>query len=89
MDEHRANEGVGMTARNPDDIDALRAASDLLGIDALLSDEERGRRTAHPLITQVSVPQLPPAEVLGGRFDLDDLDVSVPRRRDAPGKRIR
>ena len=33
-----------MAARNPDDIDALRAASDVLGIDALLSDEERAVR---------------------------------------------
>ncbi|SDG51343.1 acyl-CoA dehydrogenase family protein [Microbacterium pygmaeum] len=31
--------------RDPDDIDALRAASDVLGIDELLSDEERATRT--------------------------------------------
>jgi len=30
--------------RNPDDLDALRAASDVLGIDALLTDEERATR---------------------------------------------
>ncbi|MFW5469839.1 polysaccharide biosynthesis protein [Knoellia sp. CPCC 206435] len=57
--------------------------------EVLLSDEERGRHTAHPLITQVSVPQLPPADVLAGRFDIDDLDVSLLGRGDAPGKRIR
>ena len=33
-----------MSARDPEDIDALRAASDVLGIDALLSDEERAVR---------------------------------------------
>ena len=45
-----------MEPRNPDDLDALRAASDVLGIDALLSDDERAvrdrvralRRRAHP-----------------------------------------
>ena len=30
--------------RNPDDLDALRAASDILGIDALLTGDERGVR---------------------------------------------
>jgi glutaryl-CoA dehydrogenase len=33
-----------MEPRNPDDVDALRAASDVLGIDALLSDDERAVR---------------------------------------------
>jgi glutaryl-CoA dehydrogenase len=33
-----------MTARNPDDIEALRAAADILGIDALLTAEERRMR---------------------------------------------
>jgi glutaryl-CoA dehydrogenase len=33
-----------MEPRNPDDLDALRAASDVLGIDALLSDDERAVR---------------------------------------------
>ena len=33
-----------MSARDPEDIEALRAASDVLGIDALLSDEERAVR---------------------------------------------
>lgn len=33
-----------MTARNPDDIDALRAAADILGLDALLTAEERRTR---------------------------------------------
>ena len=30
--------------RDPDDLDALREASDILGIDALLSAEERSAR---------------------------------------------
>ena len=33
-----------MEPRNPDDLDALRAASDVLAIDALLSDAERAVR---------------------------------------------
>ncbi|MHC2999855.1 acyl-CoA dehydrogenase family protein [Microbacterium sp. HJ5] len=33
-----------MEPRNPDDLDALRAASDVLGLDALLSDAERATR---------------------------------------------
>ncbi|KRB36980.1 acyl-CoA dehydrogenase family protein [Microbacterium sp. Root180] len=33
-----------MEPRNPDDLEALRAASDVLGIDALLSPEERATR---------------------------------------------
>ena len=33
-----------MTARDPEDLDALRAASDVLSIDALLSEEERAGR---------------------------------------------
>lgn len=33
-----------MEPRNPDDLDALRAASDVLGIDSLLSDDERAVR---------------------------------------------
>ncbi|GAA1955588.1 acyl-CoA dehydrogenase family protein [Microbacterium deminutum] len=33
-----------MQPRNPDDLEALRAASDILGIDALLSDDERAVR---------------------------------------------
>ena len=33
-----------MPARDPEDIGALRAASDVLGIDALLSDDERTAR---------------------------------------------
>ena len=33
-----------MDQRDPDDLDALRAASDVLGIDALLSDDERAVR---------------------------------------------
>src|SRR5690349_6564592 len=33
-----------MSARDPHDIEALRAASDVLGIDALLSDDERAVR---------------------------------------------
>ncbi len=33
-----------MEPRNPDDLDALRAASDVLGIDALLTDDERAVR---------------------------------------------
>ncbi|WP_457099757.1 acyl-CoA dehydrogenase family protein [Microbacterium sp. P5_E9] len=33
-----------MEPRNPDDLEALRAASDVLGIDALLSDDERAVR---------------------------------------------
>ncbi|NYE18520.1 alkylation response protein AidB-like acyl-CoA dehydrogenase [Microbacterium immunditiarum] len=32
------------SARDPDDLDALRAASDILGIDALLTAEERAVR---------------------------------------------
>src|SRR5215207_25597 len=33
-----------MAARDPDDIEGLRAASDVLGIDALLSEDERAVR---------------------------------------------
>ncbi len=33
-----------MEPRNPDDLEALRAASDILGIDALLSEDERAVR---------------------------------------------
>lgn len=33
-----------MTARDPEDLESLRAASDVLGIDALLTDEERAVR---------------------------------------------
>src|SRR4051794_39896859 len=41
---HPLDEEAHMEPRNPDDLDALRAASDVLGIDGQLSDAERGVR---------------------------------------------
>ena len=57
--------------------------------EVLLSAEERGRHTAHPLITQVSVPRLDPADVLANRLDLDHFEVPLPLQGDAAGKRTR
>ena len=57
--------------------------------EVLLSAEERARHTAHPLITQVSVPHLSPADVLANRLDLDDLEVPMSHQGDSSRKRIR
>ncbi|KGN41407.1 dTDP-glucose 4,6-dehydratase [Knoellia aerolata DSM 18566] len=57
--------------------------------EVLLSAEERSRHTAHPLITQVSVPHLSPADVLANRLDLDDLEVPMSHQGDSSRKRIR
>lgn len=46
----------------------------------LLSESERGRDTAHPLITQVSVPQVEPRDVLADDVDLEALRGDIPIR---------
>jgi dTDP-glucose 4,6-dehydratase len=46
--------------------------------EVLLSAEERGQDTAHPLITQVSVPRLEPRDLRADHVDLEQLDASLP-----------
>lgn len=46
----------------------------------LLSESERGRDTAHPLITQVSVPQVEPRDVLADDVDLEAMRGDIPIR---------
>ena len=45
--------------------------------EVLLSAEERGRETAHPLITQVFVPHVDPSDILDGDLDPEDFGVDV------------
>ncbi len=58
-------------------------------IPEMLSTEERGRRTAHAHVTQVSAPQLAPAVVVANRLDLDAIDAHLSLPGDAAGERIR
>ncbi|WP_353953323.1 nucleoside-diphosphate sugar epimerase/dehydratase [Knoellia sp. S7-12] len=60
--------------------------------EVLLSAAESGSLTAHPLITQVSVPHVQPSDVLAGHLDrLDNVDferlgASAPNRRTTTGR---
>ncbi|KGN34717.1 dTDP-glucose 4,6-dehydratase [Knoellia sinensis KCTC 19936] len=54
--------------------------------EVLLSESERGRETGHELITQVSVPQLEPADLRAGErveLDLASFGIEAPARADA------
>lgn len=63
--------------------------------EVLLSAAEEGSPTAHPLITQVSVPHVQPSDVLAGNIDSFDnvafagLDAAAPAHHDASGRRSR
>jgi len=54
--------------------------------EVLLSAEERGRDTAHDLITQVSVPRLEPSDLLANHDDLLQVGAALPVHSTTAGK---
>ena len=54
--------------------------------EVLLSAEERGRDTAHDLITQVSVPRLEPSDLLANHDDLLQVGAVLPVHSTTAGK---